>query len=58
VDEGSHHTRVGAMALTDELIGDPYLETKSVGIEIVACYRREFTPKLLARWKRSGDRQG
>ena len=41
-----------AMALADELIRDPYLETKSVGIEIVACYRRDFTPKLLARWKR------
>jgi 3-methyladenine DNA glycosylase AlkD len=41
-----------AMALADELIGDPYLETKSVGIEIVACHRRDFAPKLLARWKR------
>src|SRR5262245_44174854 len=41
-----------AMALADELIRDPYLETKSVGIEIVACYRRDFAPKLLARWKR------
>jgi 3-methyladenine DNA glycosylase AlkD len=41
-----------AMTLADELISDPYLETKSVGIEIVACYRRDFAPKLLARWKR------
>jgi 3-methyladenine DNA glycosylase AlkD len=41
-----------AMALADELISDPYLETKSVGIEIVGCYRRAFAPKLLARWKR------
>jgi 3-methyladenine DNA glycosylase AlkD len=41
-----------AMALADELISDPYLETKSVGIEIVACYRRDFEPKLLAQWKR------
>jgi hypothetical protein len=41
-----------AMALADELISDPYLETKSVGIEIVACYRRDFAPNLLARWKR------
>jgi len=41
-----------AMALADELIADPYLETKSVGIEIVARYRRSFTPSLLPRWKR------
>lgn len=41
-----------AMALADELIVDPYLETKSVGIEIVARFRRSFTPKLLPRWKR------
>lgn len=41
-----------AMALADDLIVDPYLETKSVGIEVVACYRREFTPGLLKRWKR------
>jgi len=41
-----------AMALADELISGPYLEAKSVGIEIVACYRRDFAPKLLRRWKR------
>lgn len=41
-----------AMALADQLIEDPYLETKSVGIELVARYRRQFTPKLLDRWKR------
>ncbi len=41
-----------AMALADRLIADPYLETKSVGIEIVARYRKSFTPKLLQRWKR------
>jgi 3-methyladenine DNA glycosylase AlkD len=41
-----------AMALADRLIADPYLETKSVGIELVARYRRSFTPKLLPRWKR------
>jgi 3-methyladenine DNA glycosylase AlkD len=41
-----------AMRLADQLIADPYLETKSVGIELVARYRRSFTPKLLPRWKR------
>jgi 3-methyladenine DNA glycosylase AlkD len=41
-----------AMRLADELLRDPYLETKSVGIEVVARYRRTFTPHLLPRWKR------
>jgi 3-methyladenine DNA glycosylase AlkD len=40
-----------AMTLADELITDPYLETKCVGIEIVARFRPTFTPALLARWK-------
>jgi len=31
---------------------DRYLEVKSVGIEVVARYRRDFSPPLLARWKR------
>jgi 3-methyladenine DNA glycosylase AlkD len=41
-----------AMRLADDLITDPYLETKSVGIEVLALYRRAFTPELLAHWKR------
>jgi 3-methyladenine DNA glycosylase AlkD len=41
-----------AMALGGSLMRDPYLETKSVGIEVVARFRREFTPRLLPRWKR------
>ena len=41
-----------AMALADMLIEDRHLEAKSVGIEVVARYRRDFTPALLARWKR------
>ncbi len=41
-----------AMALADRLVADPYLETKSIGIELVARYRRDFTPALLRRWKR------
>jgi 3-methyladenine DNA glycosylase AlkD len=41
-----------AMALADALIVDRHLEVKSVGIEVVARYRRDFTPRLLPRWKR------
>ena len=40
------------MPLADALMRDPYLETKAVGIEIVARYHRSFTPRLLPRWKR------
>jgi 3-methyladenine DNA glycosylase AlkD len=41
-----------AMRLADTLVADPYLETKSVGIEVVARYRRSFSPRLLPKWKR------
>jgi len=41
-----------AMAFADVLIVDRYLEVKSVGIELVARYRRDFAPRLLAAWKR------
>jgi 3-methyladenine DNA glycosylase AlkD len=41
-----------AMRLADSLMRDPYLETKAVGIELVARYRKSFTPRLLASWKR------
>jgi 3-methyladenine DNA glycosylase AlkD len=40
-----------AMALADRLIEDPYLEVKSLGIEVVVRYRRDFTPRLLPIWK-------
>jgi 3-methyladenine DNA glycosylase AlkD len=40
-----------AIAFADALITDRYLEVKSVGIELVAQYRRDFTPRLLAVWK-------
>ena len=40
-----------AMTLAEGLIADPYLETKSVGIEVLARFRRSFTPRLLPRWK-------
>jgi 3-methyladenine DNA glycosylase AlkD len=41
-----------AMRLADALMRDPYLETKSIGIEVVARYRKSFTPRLLPSWKR------
>jgi len=41
-----------AMAFADALVVDRYLEVKSVGIEVVARYRRDFTPRLLPAWKR------
>ena len=41
-----------AMRFADDLIRDPYLETKSVGIEVVARYRGAFAPRHLAVWKR------
>jgi 3-methyladenine DNA glycosylase AlkD len=41
-----------AMAFASVLIEDRHLEAKSVGIEVVARYHREFTPRLLPAWKR------
>jgi 3-methyladenine DNA glycosylase AlkD len=41
-----------AVAFADSLIADRYLEVKSVGIEVMARYRRAFTPRLLRVWKR------
>ena len=41
-----------AMRLADSLMADPYLETKSVGIDVVARFHRTFTPSLLPKWKR------
>jgi 3-methyladenine DNA glycosylase AlkD len=41
-----------AMRLADALMSDPYLETKAIGIELLARYRRSFTPRLLPAWKR------
>jgi 3-methyladenine DNA glycosylase AlkD len=41
-----------ALAFADIVVGDRYLETKGVGIELLARYRRDFTPRLLPIWKR------
>jgi 3-methyladenine DNA glycosylase AlkD len=45
-------TVADAMTFADLLVVDRYLEVKSIGIEVVARYRRDFTPRLLPRWKR------
>jgi 3-methyladenine DNA glycosylase AlkD len=41
-----------AMACAGVLIADRYLEAKGVGIELVARFRRDFTPRLLNAWGR------
>lgn len=41
-----------ALAFGDRLIRDRHLEVKGVAIEVVACYRRAFEPRLLSVWKR------
>jgi 3-methyladenine DNA glycosylase AlkD len=41
-----------AMAFADALIVDRHLEVKSVGIEVVARYHRDFAQRLLPAWKR------
>src|SRR5207253_1710421 len=51
----AHHREWGvddAMTLADRLIEDRFLEMKAVAIELVALYRRAFTPRLLPAWKR------
>jgi len=40
-----------ATAFADLVITDRYLEVKSVGIELVARYRRDFAPAHLGVWK-------
>jgi 3-methyladenine DNA glycosylase AlkD len=40
------------IACAEALIGDRHLEVKGLAVEIMACRRREFTPRLLAVWKR------
>lgn len=41
-----------ATAFAETLIADPHLEVKAVGIEVVARYRRDFTPGDLQVYKR------
>jgi 3-methyladenine DNA glycosylase AlkD len=42
----------GALAFANALIADRHLETKGLGIETLARYRRDFAPRLLPVWKR------
>jgi 3-methyladenine DNA glycosylase AlkD len=51
-DDHRDWTIAEAMAFADILIVDRHLEAKAVGVEVVARHHREFTPVLLARWKR------
>ena len=51
-DHGEAWSIDEAMAFADTLIADRHLEVKSLGIEVAARYRRQFTPKLLPMWKR------
>jgi 3-methyladenine DNA glycosylase AlkD len=51
----AHRDRWGvddALEFSDVLMPDRYLEVKSVGLELLARYRKDFTPKVLARCKR------
>jgi len=48
----SQWTLDDAVAFADLLIRDHYLEVKSVGLELLARYRREFTPEVLRVCKR------
>jgi 3-methyladenine DNA glycosylase AlkD len=41
-----------AVTFADLLMPDPYLETKSIGLEVLARFHREFTPPLLTRCQR------
>jgi 3-methyladenine DNA glycosylase AlkD len=41
-----------ALAFADLLIRDRHLEVKGVGIETLACFRRQFAPSMLQTWKR------
>jgi 3-methyladenine DNA glycosylase AlkD len=41
-----------ALTFADVLIRDRYFEAKALAVEVLACYRRVFTPRLLPAWKR------
>jgi 3-methyladenine DNA glycosylase AlkD len=41
-----------ALAFADALIVDKHLEVKGLGVEVLARFRRQFTPSLLSTWKR------
>ena len=41
-----------AVAFAEELIRDRYIEVKGLAVELLALFRRSFTPRLLPIWKR------
>jgi 3-methyladenine DNA glycosylase AlkD len=41
-----------ALACADALVRDRYLEVKGAGIELMACYRRTWQPRIISSWKR------
>jgi 3-methyladenine DNA glycosylase AlkD len=52
VETRPHWSVDDAVSFADELIRDPYLETKAIGLEVAARYRKAFAPRLLPTWKR------
>ncbi len=51
-DRRGRWTVADALAFADVLLPDPVLEVKGLGVEVVARFRSEFEPQMLARWKR------
>ncbi len=47
-----HWTVRDATAFAEALLPDRYLEAKAVGLEVLARYRKDFTPALLGRCRR------
>jgi 3-methyladenine DNA glycosylase AlkD len=41
-----------AVEFADRLVRDRYLDVKSLAVEVLARYRRQFVPRLLETWKR------
>lgn len=52
VSEHPEWSVADATTCADALIADPVLEVKGVAVEVVARYRKSFSPALLTRWKR------
>jgi 3-methyladenine DNA glycosylase AlkD len=41
-----------ALGFADALMPDRHLEVKGLAVELMACFRKSFTPALLPAWKR------
>src|SRR4029450_5301674 len=57
MERGASWTVSDAVAFADIMMKNRYLEVKSVGVEVLACYRKTFTPSLLVvcqRWLGDG----